>query len=80
LYEPVGLIPFFERGLDTINADGANTSFLGHDYYASSIKVLLDIQLMVNHGLAPEKRMPPLESQFRVFGHNHWSFTPMTYR
>jgi esterase/lipase superfamily enzyme len=76
-YEPVGLLPYFDRGLDTVNADGANTSFLGHAYFASSEEVLLDIQLMVNNGFGPEKRMPPLASRSQVFGHDHWSFTPM---
>jgi len=76
-YEPVGLLPFFERGLDTVNADRANTSFLGHSYFASSQKVLLDIRLMINGGLAPADRMPPLASRSLVFGHDHWSFSLM---
>ncbi|MEX0612702.1 MAG: alpha/beta hydrolase [Pirellulales bacterium] len=77
-YEPVGLLPFFQQGIDTINADGTDTSFFGHGYYASSPKVLLDVQLMIQDDQKPNERMPPLESHTLIFGHDHWSFSPVS--
>jgi len=74
LYERVGLLPFFQRGLDTVNADGTDTSFIGHGYFASSGDVLLDIELMLKYGREPGERMPPLASHSLVFGHDHWAF------
>ncbi len=74
-YEPVGLLPVFEAGLRTINADSTDTSFIGHGYYASSPRVLLDMQLLVNAGLDPDHRMPPLATRTKLFGHLHWSFS-----
>ena len=76
-YEPIGLLPYFEKGIDTINADGTGTSFLMHDYYASTKKVLTDIQITLTRGLPPDKRMPPLASRIMVFRHPMWSFTPI---
>src|SRR5439155_17314335 len=40
LDKPVGLGPFFAEGLDTINADRANTSFLGHGYFSSANPIM----------------------------------------
>jgi esterase/lipase superfamily enzyme len=77
-YEPVGLLPVFEDNLRTICADGTDTSFIGHGYYASSPRVLLDMQLLLTAGLDPDHRMPPLATRNKVFGHLHWSFTPAT--
>jgi hypothetical protein len=37
--------------------------------------VLLDMQLMLNSGLDPDHRMPPLASRSQVFGRTLWSFT-----
>lgn len=76
-YEPVGMYPYFERGLDTINVEGAGTDFLGHSYYSSSVKILADFELLLKYGLEPAKRIPPLGAQTTVFGHNHWSFLPL---
>ncbi len=73
-YEPVGLLPYFDDGLFTINANGVGTSFIGHGYYASSREVLSDIELMLKHGIAPGERMPPLALETKIFGHKCWSF------
>jgi hypothetical protein len=43
----VGQGPFFLDGLDNIDAQKANTSFLGHVYYASEKIILLDMQLLL---------------------------------
>jgi len=75
-YQPVGLYPYFERGLDTICADHTDTSFIGHSYYADSDRVLSDLQLILVRGLAPAERMPPLAGNEAIFGHTYWSFSP----
>lgn len=77
-YEPVGKYPYFESGLDTINVDGSGTNFLGHSYYSSSIKVLVDLELLLKHGDGPDHRIPPLGAKSRVYGHDHWSFLPLS--
>jgi hypothetical protein len=38
--------------LVNIDAENANTSLLGHDYYASSSRVLIDEDLLINQSLA----------------------------
>jgi esterase/lipase superfamily enzyme len=73
-YEPVGKMPYFDEGLSTINANGTGTSFISHNYYASSRKVLTDIELMLRYGKRPADRMPPLASETKVFGHQCWAF------
>jgi hypothetical protein len=57
-----------------INADGVDTSFLSHSYYASCPEILLDIMLMLHFDFPPEKRIPPLACRTVVHGHAHWSF------
>ncbi|HEX3872185.1 MAG TPA: alpha/beta hydrolase [Pirellulales bacterium] len=76
-YEPVGLYPYFGTGLDTINADGVDTSFINHDYYAAAPQVLSDLHLLLKFAYAPDKRMPPLTTHSQVYGHDHWSFLPV---
>ena len=76
-YEPVGLYPYFETGLDTINADGVGTDFISHSYYGSSPKVLADLNLLFCLDYGPEQRMPPLSTHSKVYGHDHWSFLPV---
>lgn len=73
-YEPVGLMPYFDDGLNTINANGVGTSFIGHSYYASSREVLSDVELILKRGARPDDRMPPLAFVTQVFGHQCWSF------
>jgi esterase/lipase superfamily enzyme len=79
-YEPVGLYPFFQDKLDTINADGVDTSFIGHGYYGSSAKVLADFNLLFRYNYSPSQRMPPLFSHSRIYDHDHWSFLPVEIR
>ncbi len=76
-YEPVGLYPYFDSSLDTINADGVGTDFISHSYYSSSPRVLADLHLLLCSSFAPAKRMPPLSSHSTVYGHEHWSFLPV---
>lgn len=77
-YEPVGRFAFLDPRLDTINADAANTTFLGHSYFSSSRLVLRDIELLVRYGLTPPQRMPPLVSRQDLLGRPHWSFSEIT--
>jgi esterase/lipase superfamily enzyme len=74
-YEPVGLYPYFQSGLVTISADNANSSFLGHSYFAGSVEMLSDIGLLIQ-GARPDARKPPLVGRERVFGHDYWVFPP----
>jgi esterase/lipase superfamily enzyme len=76
-YEPVGMYPYFQSGLDTINCDGIGTDFMVHSYYGSSPKVLADLHLLLCSSSSPDKRMPPLSTHSRVYGHDHWSFLPV---
>lgn len=72
LDKPVGLGPFFADGLDTINADRANTSFLGHGYFASESPLLIDLMLTILHNQKPEQRHPPLGRRSLMLGYAHW--------
>jgi esterase/lipase superfamily enzyme len=74
--KPVGLGPFFADGLDTINCDNANTSLLGHDYYASTHPLLIDLRLAILFGAKPDDRFPPLGHHTLYLGYPHWSFLP----
>jgi esterase/lipase superfamily enzyme len=73
-YEPVGLFPYFDRKLTTINADAVDTSFLGHIYFSSAPEILHDMRLLFLQGLSPNHRMPPLAGQETVFGNEYWVF------
>jgi esterase/lipase superfamily enzyme len=79
-FEPVGLYPFFQQNLDTISADGVDTSFIGHGYYGSSTQVLADFNLLFCNHYAPAQRMPPITAHSRVYDHDHWSFLPVDIR
>jgi esterase/lipase superfamily enzyme len=74
--KPVGLGPFFADGLDTINCDNANTSLLGHDYYAATHPLLIDLRLTILFGEKPDDRFPPLGRHTLYLGYPHWSFLP----
>ena len=71
--KPVGLGPFFAEGLDTINADQVNTSFLGHGYFASAHPILIDLQLTILFNQKPDGRRPPLGHFSKILGYPHWA-------
>ncbi len=71
--KPVGLGPFFADGLDTINADQVNTSFLGHGYFASAHPILIDLQLTILYNQKPDGRRPPLGHFSKILGYPHWA-------
>ena len=75
-YEPVGLYPYFEAGLCTIDAGNANRTLLGHTYFGDSSQVLQDIQLTLARGYPPSQRLPPLAGKEQLFGHDYWFFPP----
>lgn len=49
-------------GLDNIDARKANTSFLGHGYWAEVKQLLIDLQMHVNLGWPPGERVFTLEA------------------
>lgn len=77
--QPVGLAPWFAPALDTINADDANSAWVGwgHRYYAGSDRVLLDMNLLVNRRLDPQRRQPPLRADAQRVDHRHWLFAEL---
>jgi esterase/lipase superfamily enzyme len=76
LNKPVGLGPWFAEGVETVNADNANTEMLGHGYYASSHPLLIDLRLLLVYGEPADKRLPPLTPKTMVLGYPHWAFSP----
>ena len=54
-----GVVPV--AGLDNIDARKANTSFLGHGYYAEVKQMLIDLQLLINLGWGPDQRNVTLD-------------------
>lgn len=52
----VGETPVFISGLDNIDAERANTSFLGHDYFVSRSELLIDLEMLINMNLPPQRR------------------------
>jgi esterase/lipase superfamily enzyme len=75
---PAGLLPVFVDGVDTINADNANSQFfygLGHSYYAASDPMLRDLQKLFVLHLRPALRQPPLAPVAADQpGKPHWAF------
>lgn len=76
-----GLYPHFSPGLDTINADAANSVWAGggHNYLSGSDSVLWDLRLITKHGLKPTSRKPPVagpEDLVDFEGLKHWFFLP----
>ena len=71
-----GRHPVFYKGMDTVNADAANSMFAGggHSYVASSDRILLDLYLQTRYGFKAEKRNPPLGAKQDVDGFPHFSF------
>ncbi len=79
-YEPAGRVPYLFTGLDSIDANVADTSFLSHSYYATSKQILADMKLMIQQDAAPDDRMPPLAAKLELFGRHYWSFQKGTVR
>jgi esterase/lipase superfamily enzyme len=67
-----GLVPI--RALDNIDARKANTSFLGHSYWASAKQLLIDMQILVNAGTSPDNRHYTLEPRSGPARYLYWSF------
>jgi esterase/lipase superfamily enzyme len=44
------------QGLDTVDASGVNTEFLGHSYYGDSDTVMSDLMYVIRKSLPPEQR------------------------
>ncbi len=76
-----GLHPAFITGVDTICADEANSTMVGHNYFSSSDQILFDLGLQIMKFQKPEIRLPPLTydvATSKDFGHPHWIIRPHT--
>jgi esterase/lipase superfamily enzyme len=71
----LGEQPFFSRGLalENVNADNANTEFLGHGYIVSAEKVLKDLRLLLLLRLRADNR-PTLVGATTPRGSRFWIF------
>jgi esterase/lipase superfamily enzyme len=67
-----GVVPI--RALDNIDARKANTSFLGHGYWADVKQLLIDMQMLVNLGWGPEQRVFTLQAMIAPPQYHYWSF------
>ncbi len=68
----VGEAAVFYDPLYNIDAKNADTSILGHGYYATKDILLVDIQLLINHSLRPPR--PTIRKKNAVSGHIYWAF------
>jgi hypothetical protein len=62
------------KGLDTVDASGVDTSFVGHSYFAEKRSVLSDFFYLLQDGKAPRERHG-LESKICANG-NYCAFKP----
>ncbi len=67
----VDVVPI--KFLDNIDARKANTSFLGHGYWADVKQLLIDFQMLVNLGWSPEQRIYTLESVNDRPSYRYWA-------
>lgn len=79
---PIGLAAMFDKGMDTISAQGQTALFhdLGHCYFGNSKALLTDIRLLLSQSLPPTDRRPPLG--LRVEGARelfYWTFATPSY-
>jgi esterase/lipase superfamily enzyme len=70
----IGQTALFEDGLLNIDALHANTSILGHDYFASSSRLLADLELALNLRLPPSRRPQTLRERTDGLGNREWYF------
>ncbi len=59
-------------GIDTIDATGVDTSFLGHSYFAEARSILADIFYLIRDGQRPDQRfaLEPVD----IGGRRYWRF------
>ncbi len=67
-----GVVPI--RDLDNVDARKANTSFLGHGYWAEVKQLLIDMQMLVNLGWGPERRTFTLQPATVPPDYRYWAF------
>lgn len=75
-----GLSPLFNDGMATINTDQVNGWFsVGHSYYSSSDRAILDLYLQFQFLKLPPQRLPPLVEDTpaaeRKLLFKHWFLT-----
>jgi esterase/lipase superfamily enzyme len=61
-------------GLETIDASGINTDFLGHSYFAESRALITDMSLLINRGIRAGER--PLLDTKKSIDARYWAFRP----
>ncbi len=67
-----GIVPI--TALDNIDARKANTSILGHGYWAEVKQLLIDLQMLVNFGWSPAERIFTLEPMIAPPDYRYWAF------
>jgi esterase/lipase superfamily enzyme len=61
-------------GLETIDASGIDTDFLGHSYFAETRPLLTDLSLLLNNHLSADQR--PLLAVREAHGMRYWALRP----
>lgn len=70
----IGQKGVFEEGLENVDAKYANTSFLGHDYFSASNRLLVDLELLINLRLNAAGRTQTVKSRQDNIGNREWYF------
>jgi esterase/lipase superfamily enzyme len=70
----IGQRGVFEDGLENVDAKHANTSFLGHDYFSASNRLLVDLELLINLRLNAAGRTQTVKSRQDNIGNLEWYF------
>lgn len=70
-----GLASVLLLGLDNVNCDEANTTFLGHSAYADESPLLFDLQLLLQRDAAPAGR-PLMQLDEPMQGYFRWKARP----
>jgi len=68
-----GELPLLVGELENIDAQKANTSGLGHGYFAAEDELLIDLQLLINHNLRPPGR-PTVRERRTADRFTYWFF------
>lgn len=70
----IGQKGVFETGLENVDAQHANTSLLGHDYFSASNRLLVDLEMLLNLRLPAAARTQTVKSRQDNIGNQEWYF------